>query len=76
MATRYGQVYFTLKEAPHRIEISEGDPFDADQGGPSDLGPVYSTSPISVGELQVFEADIDENDFGEVETLQGELIAG
>jgi hypothetical protein len=76
MATRLGQVYFTLKEAPHRIEISEGSPFDADQREPSDLGHVYGVNPISIGDLQVCDTDIAESDYGEIEILQGELIAG
>lgn len=76
MPTAYQQLCFTMRESPHRIEISEGEPYEAAEGLPSHVGIVYEVAPMSAGGLQLHEIDISETDVGEAEALAGEMIAG
>lgn len=50
MLTCTDQCVFALREAPHRIEISEGEPFDATEIMPAQTGHAFEMAPFIMGE--------------------------
>lgn len=60
------QFVFTVREAPHRIEICEGNPFDSADEVPSDVGNTYMFDPLEIGESDVQEVGGPEYELGDV----------
>ena len=62
------ELCFTMKEMPHRIEISEGDTFDAMQSSPYSAGIIYEIYLPDPESPNLNEAEISEFDLGRVDT--------
>jgi hypothetical protein len=57
---------FTLRDTPHRIEISEGDPFDAAELMQAGFA---CEGPLIIGGLDVCETEISEIEYCEGDAL-------